>query len=477
MNTMKSEKMYVIDALYRQLCKWDVRVACNDNPIAALIFLLFLKFVSDNRLRLKLDSQDIINFNNLLSSISQNNKTNEIILDYIQSIEMDIGYTNGILSTYAQNLDLLNHDEKLKPFIYEVNRLDLTMVNDTDFSVRDAIVDFIMLQSKKEIRFAVESITELSLAKLMSNIFQLEDEMSVYDFAAGYSISLTESTKGKNALIYAQDINAICSAVTVMMLILSMNTRIFIYCNDSLTNPCTLPRKDSKQQSNKQFDRVISAPSLGMPACVRNYNATAFEFLLDDIGKTDLFFAQHLLASLNENGKGILLMPLSALNRSGREARLRREMLERNYIDAIIELPIGIVPPTLVKTAIVVFDKSRTNDEIFFMGLETIAAKDYVERSGRTGARITDVGLQEISDIINTKKSVDGLSKMVTRDEVFRNDAKLSVGTYISSLPSEADFEVPDIISLKNKNKEMITKLSELNDEFENIIGLLTRKF
>lgn len=476
MSIIKSEKMQVIDGIYRQLCKWDIRVSCNDNPIAALIFLFFLKFVSDNRTRLKLDTQDVINFSEILSNYGQKNRFNEIILEHIEGIEMQIGYTNGILTKYTRNLELLKHEEKLEPFIREINELDLTIMDDNDFSVRDSIVDFIMMQSKKEIRFAVESITELSLAKLMSNIIQLEDEMSVYDFAAGYSISLTESTKGKDVIIYAQDINEICSAITVMMLILSMNTRILVYCNDSLTNPCTVSKEKSKQQINKQFDRVISAPSLGMMSRVKNYNATAFEFWLDDIGKTDLFFAQHLMASLKADGKGILLMPLGALNRGGREANLRKEMVSRNYIDAVIELPMGIVPSTLIKTAIVIFDKSRTNDEIFFMSLETIAAKDYVERSGRTGVSITDAGLREISNLINTKKSVAGLSMMVTREEVLRNDAKLSAGTYITSLPSEDDFEMPDIISLKNKNKEMITSLSELNDEFENIIELLTCK-
>lgn len=456
----------VIDGVYTQLSKWDMRAACNDNPIAALVFLFFLKFASDNRTRFKLDEQEVANFDDIVLHYREKDEYYGITIKYVKSIEERLGRTNGVLDRYASKLELLKYRDNLAPLLNEIQLLDLTIKRDSDFSLRDNITEFIMMQSKKEIRFASHSITEISLAKLIKNIAQLEEGMDVYDFASGYGISLSEATKGKNVEIYAQDIDEISSAVTMMMLILSMNTKINVFSNDSLVNPCSLFRS---KKCNMQFDRVISVPPLGLKASSRDYNPAAFEFRFDDISKGDLLFAQHLLASLKKDGRGILVMPIGALNRGGREADLRKEMLDNNYIDSIIELPVGMVPPTLIKTAIVVFEKARLSNEIFFMNLGSNRATEYQQRSGRV-MRITDPGIVAISECIKERKIEAGLSKSVPREEVLLNDAKLSAGSYIESIPSEEEFETPDIRYLKQRNREITVQLKELNDEFNEIV-------
>lgn len=469
MNSRTGEMKKVIDRVYRELSKWDMRAACNDNPIAALIFLFFLKFTSDNKAYLNLDEQESLNFNDDINILFRDkDKYYAITCKYAKNIEERLGRTNGVLDRYARNLELLKHRDNIAPLLSEIKTLDLTLTGANDFSFRDSIIEFIMMQSKKEIRFAVHLITELSLAKLISNIAQVEENMDVYDFASGYGISLSEATKGKNVEIYAQDINEVCSAVTMMLLIFSLNTKLNVFFNDSLANPCSLI-KDRLKIVNRQFDRVISVPSMGIKTSIRDYNPEAFEFRLDDISKGDLLFAQHLLASLKRDGRGILVMPVGALNRGGREAELRRGMLDNNYIDAIIELPVGMVPPTLIKTAIVVFEKSRLSDEIFFMNLGSNKAIEYQQRVGR-GVRITDTGVDAISDCIKGRTIETGLTKLIPRQEVLLNDAKLGAGAYIESVPEEEEFDTPDIRLLRERNREITTHLKELNDEFNEIV-------
>lgn len=99
---MTTEKIKVIDSIYRELCKWEVRTACNDNPIAALIFLIFLKFTSDNSAHLELDLKEI-DYNDIVADYQEKIKS-DIIDEYVKNIETQLGTTNGVLYNYTNRL-------------------------------------------------------------------------------------------------------------------------------------------------------------------------------------------------------------------------------------------------------------------------------------------------------------------------------------------------------------------------------------
>ena len=90
-------------------------------------------------------------------------------------------------------------------------------------------------------------------------------------------------------------------------------------------------------------------------------------------------------------------MPMGALFRGGTEEKIRANMIRDNYIYAIIELPLGIIAGTGVKTALIVFGKGRQQKDIYLLDASREAAKEFIEASGRAGTRITDYGVKEIS--------------------------------------------------------------------------------
>jgi len=460
--------MSVLDFAYRELCKWNMRSAANDNPVAALTLFVFLKYVSDNKAELKLEYKEKYNFDYLVLLFGEKIEHHELV-SHISSIEKQLGFDNRILESFANGLSLKKFNRQTTEILQALNTLDLKTQNSSNL-VYDSLVSYISMQSKKELRFAGEFVTDVNLSRLMAKLADIKDGMSVYDFAAGYGISLSEATKNKDTRVAAQDITKVCAAVSIMLLTMSGNYGVEVRCDDSILNPLTLGI-----DSNITFDRVISAPPFRLrrsaeDAIIKSeQQANAFEYGLAYKLTGDLVFARHLLASLNENGIGILLMPMGSLFKSGMEEKIREQMIEDNYIDAVIELPDGIVAGTNIKTALVIFKKNRSNQDIYIIDLARDRAKDYVERISRVGTSISEKGIFIVSQLIMERKEVEGLSRIVDKSEIIENGSNLCPGVYLKQSISET-IEVQDIILLLKKNEILKKELLQLDKKFIEVL-------
>lgn len=473
MSAITEKLMSVFDNVYKELSKWDMRNATSDNPVAGLTFLVFLKHISDNKEALGLEYPEKLSFDYLVLLYGEKISSDELI-HYISDIEQQLGYNNGILASFVREIDLLKLTLQFKRFLEIINTLDFKITVDNQYEVYDALVSYISLQSRKEIRFAGEYITDVNLSKLMAKIANVNTDMSVYDFACGYSISLSEAVRGKNAVIYAQDINKISAAVSIMILTIAMNKNVIVQCNNSITSPLTI----NYERGNNKFDRVISAPPFGLRTTSMDERIQsvqlemAFEYGLSYKLTGDLVFARHLLATLKDDGIGILLMPVGALFRGGSEGKIREQMIKDNYIDAVIELPTGIIANTGVKTALVVFKKNRKNKDVYILDASRDAAKEYVERVGRVGNKISDYGVNAIGELVSKRKEVEGLSRLVSSEEIIDNSVNLCAGAYLQ-LYVENLLEVQDIEELKERNVVLHKKFEHLEKRFNEIIERL----
>lgn len=460
--------MNVLDFVYRELCKWDMRSAVNDNPAAAMTFFMFLKYVSDNKEGLKLEFEEKYNFDYLVLLFREKIEHYELV-SHVSSIEKQLGFDYRILESFANGLDLKKFNRQTTEILEAINSLDLKAEKDNNL-VCDSLVSYISMQSRKELRFSAECITDINLSKLMVEIADIQNGMSLYDFASGYSISLSEAVKGKDIKVAAQDINTVCAAATIMLLTMSGNKGAEVRCDDSILNPLTIDI-----DKNRTFDRVISVPPFGIRRSDRDaiiqseQQSNAFEYGMQYKLTGDLVFARHLLASLNKEGIGVLLMPMGSLFRTGKEDEIRTQMIENNYIDTIIELPSGIVAGTSIKSALVLFKKNRENKDIFMVDLSREAAKDYIDRVGRVGSSITETGIFEVNKLIVERKEVEGLCRRIDKPEILENSCNLCPGVYFQQAISET-IEVKDITQLLKKNEVLQNKLFHLDKKFKEII-------
>ena len=469
MTKNNDEIMSVMDFAYRGLSKWDMRSTTNDNPIAALTFFVFLKYVSDNKEGLKLEYKEKYNFDYLVLLFGEKIEHDELV-SHVASIEKQLGFKYGILESFIDEFDLKKFNRQTTEILEAINSLNLKVEED-NYSVYDCLVSYISMQSRRDLRFSGQYSTDLNLSRLMAEIADIDDGMSLYDFAAGYGMSLSEATRNKDVRVAAQDITKVCAAVSIMILTLSGKHGAEVRCDDSISNPLTLGR-----DKNATFDRVISAPPFGLrrsgdEIIASGQQANAFEYGLAYKLTGDLVFARHLLASLNDDGIGVLIMPMSSLFRTGTEDKIRRQMIEDNYIDAVIELPSGIVAGPSVKSVLVVFRKNRTNKDIYMLDLSRDSAKDYIERIGRVGSSITELGISEVKNLIIERKEVEGLSRLVDKVEILENGTNLSPGVYLQQAISDA-IEVHDINYLLKKNEILQNKLLHLNKRFNEVLKL-----
>lgn len=468
MNSKNENIMHIFDVVYSELCKWNLRNSVNDNPMAALAFLTFLKFISDNKVTLQLEYPEKYNFDYLTLLFKQKIDQGELV-DFVSHVEKQLGYENRILASYVAGLDLKNVREQVAALLDYLNGLDLS----ESMVAYDSLINFISIQSRKEIRFAGEFITDLGLAKLMAKITDVEDGMRFYDFVCGFGISATQSIKGKNVSAYVQDINRISAAVSIILFVLSGAGNVEVRCGDSIKDPINLafPNKDI-------FERISVVPPFGLRISDResfhlsNELSSVYQYSYEYKLSGELLFARHLLASLSKEGIGVILLPVGALFRGGNEEKIRKQMIDDNYIDAVIEFPAGVISGTAVKAALVILKKNRSSQDIYILDLSKDAGKEYFEKVSKTGLTIKEPGIDAISKMVKNRLEVGGLSKSIHKEEVLENQCNLCAGVYMQE-SIDTSIQVQDITALVKRNKVLYDKLAHLSMRFNEIIERL----
>jgi type I restriction enzyme M protein len=467
MTNKSNEISQALNYVYRELSKWSLRNAANDNPSAALVFFSFLKYVSDNKQKLSLEFDEKFNFDFLSVLFGERLRKNELVA-HIANIEKQLGHGYGILESYASSIDLDSFDRQSTQILDVLNSVDMSDVND-DHLVYEAIVNYFSVTVKKEIRFSGECVTEQNLAKLMAAIGSPVNG-SVYDFAVGYGILAAECAKGKDVHVLAQDIDRTCAAVTIMMLTMAGCLNSTVLCGDTIINPLT-----TVLHYEKTFDCVISSPPFGLKRSAKDatfesgQQADAYEYGLEFKLTGDLTFSRHLIASLRKDGIGVIQVPMGALFRGGMEEKVRANMIRDNYIDAIIELPVGIVAATSIKKALIVFKKNRKEKDIYMLDASREAAKDFIESNGRASVRITDYGVREIQRMVKSREVIEGLSTIITQKELAENNYNLSVGAYLQKSIEQVVIE-EDIDALRKNNTILLAKLQQLDKKLNETI-------
>ncbi len=455
--------------LYDELSKWDVRRSTFDNPVAGFVLVCFLKFISDNKEMLNLNYQDKFQYDSLLDYGEK--LTVEDLVTHIADVELQLGFDKGILDSFAKDLPLLGEESVMCDLFQKIKEIDFTVHARAKYDVYEELVKYLDAKSRSGLRFEGQYFTDLRLSKLMSKILDVQENKTVYDFAVGYGISLIESTKNMNATIYAQEVDKIAAAISIMMLVMSMNTQSVVNCENTITEPMTM-------RYGIKFDRVIAAPPLNIKVASEDARlksgaqAMAFEYELADKLSGDLVFARHLLAALKKDGMGVLLMPISALYRGANDNFIRKKMVEDNFIDAVIELPTGILMESRAKTALVIFKKNKIDRNIYMIDLSREKFRNYFKKVGRTGATFTEEGVEFIANVITEREVIESASSLVPYSAIADNRYVLSPHVYLETELINV-IETEDTIALKQKNARLLNNLQNLDFKMSELIEQL----
>jgi type I restriction enzyme M protein len=294
--------------------------------------------------------------------------------------------------------------------------------------------------------------TPAEVSRIMAQILGIKEAKTsatttVYDPTCGSGSLLLKvgdeaSTK---VTLYGQEKDAATSGLARMNMILHNNPTALIVQGNTLADP---KFKDGEQL--KQFDYVVANPpfsdkrwstglhpneggvasSTGQPA--QDYQR--FEgFGVPPAKQGDYAYLLHIVRSLKSTGKGACILPHGVLFRGNAEADIRKNLIRKGYIKGIIGLPANLFYGTGIPACIIVIDKLDAQAR---KGVFMIDASDGFMKDGPKN-RLRAQDIHKIVDAFNKQLEIPKFSRMVSFDEIEKNDFNLNLPRYIDSQQAE----------------------------------------
>lgn len=141
--------------------------------------------------------------------------------------------------------------------------------------------------------------------------------------------------------------------------------------------------------------------------------------------KADLAFIMHSLSWLSTNGTAAIVCFPGVLYRGGAEQKIRKYLVDNNYIDAIIQLPDNLFFGTSIATCIMVLKKSKSVNTTLFID----ASKECVKVTNSN--KLTDESIQNILNAYTERKDTDHFTKIVSNEDIAVQEYNLSVSAHV----------------------------------------------
>ena len=178
--------------------------------------------------------------------------------------------------------------------------------------------------------------------------------------------------------------------------------------------------------------------------------------------KADMAFIMHSLSWLATNGTAAIVCFPGIMYRGGAEKKIRKYLVENNFIDCIIQLPSNLFYGTSIATCIMVLKKSKTDNAVLFID----ATKECVKVTNNN--KLTENNIEKIVDEFTAREEKEYFAHLAQFEEVKENDFNLSVSTYVEQ---EDTREVIDIKKLNAEITEIVKREEVLRAEIDKIIA------
>jgi type I restriction enzyme M protein len=244
---------------------------------------------------------------------------------------------------------------------------------------------------------------------------------------------------GTPVTLYGQEKDAATSGLARMNMILHNNPTALIMQGNTLTDP-----KFKDGDTLKTFDFVVANPpfsdkrwSTGLDPANDTYERFK-SFGTPPAKQGDYAYLLHIVRTLKSNGKGACILPHGVLFRGNAEGDIRRALVRKGYIKGIIGLPANLFYGTGIPACIVVIDKENAAAR---KGIFMIDASSGFMKDGPKN-RLRDQDIHKIVDTYGKRLELAKYSRMVSFEEIERNEFNLNLPRYIDSQTPE---DVQDI--------------------------------
>ena len=178
--------------------------------------------------------------------------------------------------------------------------------------------------------------------------------------------------------------------------------------------------------------------------------------------KADMAFIMHSLSWLASNGTAAIVCFPGIMYRGGAEQKIRKYLIENNFVDCVIQLPDNLFYGTSIATCIMVLKKNKTDNSTLF-----IDATKQCEKITNNN-KLTEENINNILKYFTDRSDIDYVAKLVPNSEIEAQEYNLSVSTYVEQ---EDTREVIDIAELNREIARIVERENVLRAEIDKIIS------
>ena len=313
-----------------------------------------------------------------------------------------------------------------------------------------------------------EFFTPQHVSKLIARLAMHKQEKvnKIYDPACGSGSLLLQAKKQFDVHIieegfYGQEINHTTYNLARMNMFLhNINYDKFnIQLGDTLTNP--------KFWDEKPFDAIVSNPPYSVkwigsedPTLI-NDERFAPAGVLPPKSKADFAFVLHALYYLSAKGRAAIVCFPGIFYRGGTEKKIRKYLIDNNYVETIIALAPNLFYGTSIAVNILVLSKHKSDTKTQF-----IDASELYKKETNNNILATE-HIDQIMKAFDSKEDVAYFAKSVDPETIAENDYNLSVSSYVEAKDTR---EKIDIHALNAELKETVAKIDSLRKEIDKIV-------
>ena len=381
---------------------------------------------------------------------------------------------SGLFSDFDVNSNKLGatvpkRNETLVKLLTAVKGMDFGSYTDNTVDLLGDAYEFLMgMYASNAGKSGGEYFTPQEVSELLTKLAIIgKDRVNkVYDPACGSGSLLLKSAKilGKDKVdqgYFGQELNVTTyNLCRINMFLHNIGYDKFDIANeDTLTQPM--------HWDEEPFEVIVSNPPYSTnwvgedDVTLINDPRYSPAGVLAPKTKADMAFIMHMISWLAPNGTAAIVCFPGIMYRGGAEQKIRKYLVDNNFIDAIIQLPSNLFFGTGIATCIMVMKKNKVDNNILFIDADKECIKD-----GNSN-RLTEDNIDNILKYYTERTDVEYAVSLVPYDRVVAEKYSLSVSVYVEK---EILKEEVDIVELDNSILRISEEVNSLRLEVESIL-------
>lgn len=473
-------KNYVLGFLFYRFLSENITNHINEHEGESFDYALLTDEEADIAKESLIDTKGIFIYpSQLFENVRKRAKDDEDLNITLQNIFKDIEATSkgresqenfsGLFSDIDLNSNRLGNsvverNEKILKLMNAIGDMNLSVDKETSIDTIGDTYEFLLgMYASQAGKSGGEYYTPQEVSELLT-LLALNGKKQIskiYDPACGSGSLLLKASKilGPDNVtdgFYGQEINlSTYNLCRINMLLHDVEFDKFSIANgDTLTNP--------QHWDDEPFEVIVSNPPYSLkwdgkdsPVLVNDERFSVAGALAPKT-KADLAFIMHSLAWLSNDGTAAIVCFPGILYRGGAEQKIRKYLVDNNFIDAVIQLPSNLFFGTGIATSILVLKKMKSDDKVLF-----VDASKYFIKSGNKN-KLTEEDIKKIVEIFSERKDIEYISEPVSKEKIAEEDYNLSVSIYVE--PEDTSEKI-DIEAVNKEIEKLIQKENELRDK------------